>query len=67
MLEYIKKVFTDAEYVTTTTASENKPMRAINKQLGFMPKKTYSMFRWALKDLDRRVNKVLSASDRLVL
>jgi len=63
MLNYIKERFPEAEYITTTTASENKPMQAINKQLGFMPKKTYSMFRWRLQDLDRRVDKVLSASD----
>ena len=62
MLMYIKESFPDAEYITTSTAKENKPMRAINKQLGFMPKKTCAMFRWALKDLDRRVNRVISAS-----
>ena len=67
MLMYIKKSFPDAEHITTSTAKENKPMRAINKQLGFMPQKTYSMFRWALQNLDRRVNKVLSASEKLVL
>jgi RimJ/RimL family protein N-acetyltransferase len=63
MLMYIKEKFPDADYVTTTTAKENQPMRAINKQLGFLPKKTYHMFRWALEDLGRRVNKVLSVSD----
>ena len=67
MLIYIKERFPDAEYVTTTTAKENKPMRAINKQLGFMPKKTYYMFRWALQDLDRRVAKILSTPDKLAL
>ncbi len=65
MLIYIKEKFPDAEYVTTTTAKENQPMRAINKQLGFVPKKTYYMFRWALQDLDRRVNKVLSVLDQV--
>ena len=63
MLFYIKDRFPDAEYVTTTTAKENHPMRAINKQLGFEPRKTLYMFQWALQDLDRRVNKVLSAPD----
>jgi len=67
MLKYIRDVFTDAEYITTTTASENKPMQAINRQLGFMPKKTYSMFRWDLQDLDRRVAKILSTPDKLAL
>ena len=65
MLLYIGKRFADAEYITTTTASNNKPMQAINKQLGFMPKKTYSMFRWPLEDLDRRGKRVLSGGDRL--
>jgi len=65
MLIYIKERFPDAEYVKTTTANENKPMRAINKQLGFMPQKTCYMFRWGLQDLGRRVDKVLSASDQV--
>jgi GNAT superfamily N-acetyltransferase len=65
MLIYIKEKFPDAEYVTTTTAKENQPMRAINKQLGFVPQKTYQMFRWALQDLGQRVNKVLSALDQV--
>jgi RimJ/RimL family protein N-acetyltransferase len=65
MLMYIKERFPEAEYIKTTTASENKPMRAINKQLGFMPKKTCYMFRWALQDLNRRLNKVFSASNRV--
>jgi GNAT superfamily N-acetyltransferase len=64
MLIYIKEKFPDAEYITTSTAKENQPMRAINKQLGFVPIKTYHMFRWELQDLDRRVNKVLSALDQ---
>ena len=64
MLVYIKEQFPDAEYITTTTAKENKPMRAINKQLGFMPKKTYTMFQWPLNQLEKRVNRVLSVSDR---
>ena len=65
MLIYIKEKFPDAVYVTTTTAKENQPMRAINKQLGFVAKKTYQMFRWALQDLVRRVNKVLSGLDQV--
>ena len=61
MLQYIKERFPDVQYVTTTTAKENQPMRAINKQLGFMPKKTNCMFRWMLQDLDIRINNALSA------
>ena len=63
MLFYIKDRFPEAEYVTTTTAKENHPMRAINKQLGFEPRKTFYMFQWALQDLNRRVNRILSASN----
>ncbi|MDP2646192.1 MAG: hypothetical protein Q8P24_14725 [Desulfobacterales bacterium] len=62
MLVYIRHKFPDAEHITTTTAKENKPMQAINKQLGFMPRKTSYMFRWDLQELARRVDKVLSAS-----
>jgi predicted GNAT family acetyltransferase len=62
MLIYIKKKFPDAEFIITTTAKENQPMRAINKQLGFVPKKTQYMFRWALQDLSRQVNGILSAA-----
>jgi RimJ/RimL family protein N-acetyltransferase len=62
MLMYIKERFPDAEYITTTVAKENKPMLAINKQLGFMPRKTCYMFRWNLQDLDRRAEEVLSAA-----
>ena len=64
MLMYIRERFPDAEYITTTTAKENKPMRAINKQLGFVPKKTYTMFQWSLDKLERRVHRILSVSDR---
>ena len=64
MLKYISQKFPEAEYVTTTTAIENKPMRAINKQLGFVPKKTCNMYRWMLQDLERRANRVLSANRR---
>jgi GNAT superfamily N-acetyltransferase len=67
MLMYIKERFPDAEYITTVTAKENKAMRAINKQLGFTPKKTCYMFRWALQDLDRRGAKILSDPDKSVL
>jgi len=66
MLFYIRSRFPEAEYVTTTTAKENEPMRAINKQLGFEPRKALYMFRWALQDLDRRIKKVLAAAPRLV-
>lgn len=61
MLLYIRDRFPAATYVTTTTAKENHPMRAINKQLGFEPRKAITMFQWALEDLNRRLNKLLPA------
>ncbi len=63
MLMHIKERFPDAEYITTTVAKANKPMRAINRQLAFKPQKTCYMFRWTLKDLDRRVGEVLRVSE----
>lgn len=65
MLSYIRERFPEAQYVTTTTAKENQPMRAINRQLGFEPRKTLTMFQWALPDLDRRVARILAAPDRV--
>jgi len=67
MLIFIKDKFPDGEYITTTVAKENKPMRAINRQLAFRPQKTCYMFRWALQDLNQRVAEILSVSDKLVL
>ena len=63
MLMFIKEKFPDVEYITTSTAKENIPMRAINKQLGFMPQKTCFMFRWTLRDLGRQVDEILSGLD----
>lgn len=65
MLLYIRDRFPEAEMVTTTTAKENQPMRAINKQLGFEPRKTLYMFQWALQDLDCRVNRMLTPPARV--
>ncbi len=65
MLIYIQRTFPDAEYVTTSTAKENHPMRAINKQLGFVPRKTCSIFQWGIPDLLRRVNRILSVPKAL--
>jgi RimJ/RimL family protein N-acetyltransferase len=63
MLMFIKEKFPDVEYITTSTAKENIPMRAINKQLGFMPQKTCFMFRWTLRELGRQVDEILSGLD----
>jgi len=59
MLVFIKDRFPGIEYIATSTARTNRPMRAINKELGFQPTKTCFMFRWALGDLDRQVDEIL--------
>ena len=51
MLVAIKNRFPDVEYITTTTARTNYPMRSINKELGFRPTKTCFTFRWDLREL----------------
>ena len=61
MLKYILNVYPEADFITTTTAKENEPMRAINKQLGFIPRKTYHMYRWPIQDLQRRVARLAAA------
>ena len=60
MLVVIKNKFPEVEYITTSTARSNRPMRSINKELGFQPTKTCFMFRWALPDLEQRVEEILS-------
>jgi len=60
MLVVIKNKFPEVEYITTSTARSNRPMRSINKELGFQPTKTCFMFRWALRDLEQRVEEILS-------
>jgi len=60
MLTVIRDRFPDVEYVTTSTARSNRPMRGINKELGFQSTKTCFMFRWELQELEQRVDEVLS-------
>jgi GNAT superfamily N-acetyltransferase len=60
MLVVIKNKFPEVEHITTSTARNNRPMRSINKELGFQPIKTCFMFRWALRDLEQRVEETLS-------
>jgi len=64
MLVFIKNRFPDAEYLVTSTARTNRPMRSINKELGFQPTKTCFMFRWALPDLEQQVDEILSGLDK---
>ncbi len=65
MLTHIRKHFPDVEYITTSTANENLPMRTINKQLGFQPQKTIFIFRWELPGLKRVVDEMLRKFDPL--
>ncbi len=44
MLFVIRDKFPEVEYIKTTTARTNHPMRAINKALGFQPTKTHIVF-----------------------
>lgn len=60
MLRAIQRMFPDAEYVTTSTAETNLPMRAINKSLGFQPHKHYRMYQWAAPDLVRQAEAILA-------
>ncbi len=63
MLVVIENKFSEVEYITTSTARSNRPMRSINKELGFQPTKNCFMFRWSLRDLEQRVNEILSGSN----
>ncbi len=62
MLAVINKRFSEVEYITTSMASTNRPMRAINKQLGFLPRKVYRIFQWELRELGERVDRMLADS-----
>ena len=55
----IRNRFPDVEYVTTSTARTNRPMRSINKELGFQPTSTSFIFKWALADLEKQVDEIL--------
>jgi GNAT superfamily N-acetyltransferase len=59
MLVAIRNRFPDVEYVTTSTARTNRPMRSINKELGFQPTRTSFIFKWALADLEKQVDEIL--------
>jgi GNAT superfamily N-acetyltransferase len=63
MLFVIRDKFPEVEYIKTTTARANHPMRAINKALGFQPTKTLIVFQWALTDLEQRLEEILTGPD----
>jgi len=56
MLVAVKNKFPDVEYMTTTTARSNRPMRSINKELGFQPTKTCFIFQWDVADLEQKID-----------
>jgi GNAT superfamily N-acetyltransferase len=64
MLVVIRDRFPQVEYIKTSTARKNFPMRSVNRKLGFFPHKTVFIYRWNLQDLRRRVEKILSGADR---
>ena len=64
MIFAIRDKFPDVEYIKTTTARTNQPMRAINKALGFQPTKTCIIFQWALPDLETRLNEILRGAEK---
>ncbi len=65
MLKVIRNRFPDVEYITTFTARTNRPMRAINKELGFVSTKTCFTFRWSLVDLKARTEAIPQANARI--
>lgn len=60
MLFVIRDKFPDVEFITTSMARINRPMRSINKELGFQPTKTCIVFQWALPDLEQRLDEILA-------
>jgi RimJ/RimL family protein N-acetyltransferase len=64
MLHVIKEKFPDAEYIKTTMAPDNRPMQAINAQMGFKSRKKSYVYQWELPDLNKRVEQRLSLKKR---
>ena len=62
MLLAIRNRFPDVEYITTSTARTNRPMRAINKELGFQRTRNSFIFKWALSDLEKQADGILRGS-----
>ncbi len=55
MLYLMREKFPEVEYISTTMASDNRPMQAINAKLGFKLRKTDYVYQWTLTDLERQV------------
>jgi hypothetical protein len=63
MLVVIRDRFPQVEYIATSTARKNLPMRSVNRKLGFLPHKTVFTYQWNLRALRRRVEESLSDTD----
>jgi RimJ/RimL family protein N-acetyltransferase len=64
MLYAISEKFPDVEYIKTTMAPDNKPMLAINAQMGFKSRKKSYVYQWALPDLKQRLEQRLASKKR---
>jgi len=62
MLYNITDKFPDVEYITTTMAPNNRPMQAINAQMGFKSRKKDLTYQWSLTDLKVRVEERLQTT-----
>jgi GNAT superfamily N-acetyltransferase len=64
MLMIIRDRFPEAEYIRTSTAKKNPPMRTVNRKLGFVPHKLVGVYQWHLWELRRRVREILAGGDQ---
>jgi mycothiol synthase len=55
MLEHIRKVHPQAQWITTENADSNAPMLAINQTLGFKPYRTWTEYQMSREKLAARV------------
>lgn len=64
MLYLMREKFPEVEYITTTMAPDNRPMQAINAQLGFKLRKTDYVYQWTLTDLAGQVEARLQSAKK---
>jgi GNAT superfamily N-acetyltransferase len=55
MLDHIRTLYPDAQWVSTGNAASNAPMLAINQKLGFKPYRSGSEYQIARDELGARV------------
>ncbi len=58
MLEHIREVYPDAQWINTDNANSNAPMLAINRQLGFKPYRTGIEYQISREQLAARVHEL---------